>query len=392
MRILYYCPEYYFNHGGRIHARGFFGALEKLPEVSACFIYPKNGQQNAERNGHEKSPSRERLWFLPPTLRRIVRFFRPRQALTRKVIDEIMANQCDALVLRTGVEQPSIKEIRKACPEVVICVEVNSAHFDEAFPGIPLRSLFQAWEVRRLNQADAITVVSTYLKIYLQNHGVAPEKIIVNQNGVDESAVKHTGLSSIRGHYGIPQDAFVIGYIGGMETFRRLPEVIRYITELRKAGNDDIYFLLVGDGVDMPMVQDVIKTNHNILSDAVKLVGWQEHAEIPNYLAAFDIAIFPFTNAYCSPLKLFEYLAAGIPTIGPDTPAVREVFEDGVHLSLVKQDGSDFVDRLLALKSNSELRHKLAERGQLLVKQEYTWEQNAGNVVRLIEEKRQHLA
>jgi len=391
MRILYYCPEYYFNHGGRIHARGFFGALEKLPEVSACFLYPGAGAQEAHQIDAEKQPARERLWFLPQSLRQIVRFFRPKYALTREVISEIVANQCDALVVRTGAGHPLIGAIKKACPDVVVCAEVNSAHFDEAFSRVPLRSLFQKWEVRGFDHADVITVVSTYLKSYLQNHGVAADKILVNQNGVDQFTAKHAGVTSAREQYNIPQDAFVIGYIGGMETFRKLPQVIDYVAELRRVGNDDIYLLMVGDGADMPAVKSAINSRHDVLGDTVKLVGWQDHANIPGFLASFDVAIFPFTNAYCSPLKLFEYLAAGLPVIGPDTSAVREVFQDEIHLKLVKQDGTDFIEKLLQIKNDPELGSRLGRAGQALVLEKYSWEKNAERVLTHIKSARSHI-
>ena len=281
--------------------------------------------------------------------------------------------------------------IKRACPHAVVCLEINSAIFDEAFPGLPLRPFFQKLEVIGFNQADAIVVVSSYLKDYLKRHGVPAEKILVNQNGVNVEAVKHLGSSRIRQEYGIPENAFLLGYIGGMEAFRRLPEVVGAIAKLRRAGNDDIYLMLVGDGKDMPAVQAAIKADCDVLQDAVKCTGWQDHSEIPEFLAAFDIAVFPFTNDYCSPLKLFEYLGAGLPTIGPDTPAVREVFKDGVHLRLVKQDGSNLANAILELKNNPQFRNELAIKGQKLVLNEYTWKKNAERIVRHIQNVRGHI-
>jgi glycosyltransferase involved in cell wall biosynthesis len=98
-------------------------------------------------------------------------------------------------------------------------------------------------------------------------------------------------------------------------------------------------------------------------------------------MAAFDLAIFPFTNPYCSPLKLFEYLAMGLPTIGPDTPAVREIFEDGKHLLLVSQSGSDFKEAIVTLKNSQDLRTLLAMNGRERVVNTYTWFQNAKRVL-----------
>jgi len=190
---------------------------------------------------------------------------------------------------------------------------------------------------------------------------------------VNVEAVKHLGSSRIRQEYGIPENAFLLGYIGGMEAFRRLPEIVGAIAKLRQAGNDDIYLMLVGDGKDMPAVQAAVNADYDVLQDAAIGTGWQDHSEIPEFLAAFDVAIFPFTNDYCSPLKLFEYLGAGLPTIGSDTPAVREVFKDGVHLKLVKQDGSNLANAILELKNNPPFRKELAIKGQKLVLNEYSW-------------------
>ena len=59
-----------------------------------------------------------------------------------------------------------------------------------------------------------------------------------------------------------------------------------------------------------------------------------------------------------------------------------------MHLKLVKQDGSDFVSTVLALKNNPQLRFELARSGQKLVLNEYTWESNAERVVGHIQSMR----
>ena len=392
MRILYYCPEYYSQHGGRTHARGFYAALKELPEVSDTCLYPEDDPGPPLKGDESGGASSGRLWFLPQVLRKILRFFRPRPGLDREITDIIKEKRCNALVVRTGVIQPSFRQIRKYCPDTIICAEVNSAYFDEEFSGVPFRSILQKREAMRFDEAHVITVVSSQLKSYLEGQGISSDKIMINQNGVDITAVTCSEPRDVRAEYQIPEDGFVIGYIGGMEAFRRLPEVIRYMAAIREAGHDDIYFIIVGDGTDMSAVRKEIEKHKHQLQDTVILTGWLDHAEIPAFLKAFDMAVFPFTNAYCSPLKLFEYLAAGLPVIGPDTSAVREIFDDGVHLALVRQDGKDFIDTVVKLKNNPQLRHEMGRQGQKLVKEKYTWKQNAENVVRLLERCRQQLA
>jgi len=390
MRVLYYCPEYYYHHGGRTHARGFFGALQDLSSVSQCFLFPGTAPRSSFQNMPGQQASRGKLWFLPQTVRKIVVFFMPRRELTRAVISELVTNRCEVLIIRTGVRLPAIRKIKKACPNTTICLEINSAYFDESFPNLPLRSVFQRWEVTRFKLADAIVVVSSYLKTYLEKRGLPAEKILVNQNGVNAGAIDLAGVHDVKDDYGIPDNAFVIGYIGGMETFRRLPEVIGYIAKLLRSSKEELYFIIVGDGKDMPTVKAAIEADRDILDGVVKLAGWQEQSDLPKFLRTFDLAIFPFTNDYCSPLKLFEYLGAGIPTIGPNTSTVREVFEDGVHLRLIKQDGSNFISTVLEMRADPQLRNKLSNNGRRLVLSEYTWGKNAERVVGHIQSVRHH--
>ena len=380
MKVLYYCPEFYFRHGGRTHARGFFGALEAMPHVTAG-LYPDKDKGEDRQKSVNTETSRDKLWFVPGKFRNVVRFFLPRPAIDKALIQEIRKHRYDMLVVRTGARIPTINNIRKACPGLAICLEVNSAHFDEDYHGLPLRRLFQRWEIRRFRGADAITVVSSYLLNYLVERGVQRHKLIVNQNGVNPVIADPANGVEVRKNFGIPDEAFVIGYIGGMEPFRRLPEVVAQLASMRREGHQELYLLMVGDGEDMPAVQEMIGSHSDALEGSVVLAGWQDHSMIPSFLAAFDMAIFPFTNDYCSPLKLFEYLGAGIPTIGPDTSAVREVFKDGEHLVLVNQDGTDFARKLLELKADAKRRIRLARAGQSLVLNEYTWEKNAARVM-----------
>ena len=385
MKILYYCPEYYCNYGAQTHARGFYHALQALPGVSKTCLYPEEQPQHQAQGSQNKKHKRRKLWFIPPVMEKTIRYFWPKHILTQALINRIRIDDCDAVVIRTGFNQPDFNQLKKACPDVALCLEINAADFDEDFPGLPLKPVFQRWEVRRYNQADAITVVSSYLKSYLEKFGVHPGKILVNQNGASIGPID-LALDDVRKAYDIPENAFVLGYIGGMESFRRLPEVIGYIAEMRRHGNKDVYLMIIGDGADMQAAQDTIEAEGDALKDSVKLTGWQDHADIPKFLNSFDLAIFPFTNDYCSPLKLFEYLGAGLAAIGPDTSAVRELFEDGVHLKLVNQDGSDFISTVLALKNNAPMRSELGAAGQKLVLREYTWNKNAERIVEHIQE------
>ncbi len=383
MKVLYYCEEYYCNHGGRTHAREFFAALQNLHDVTHASIFP--GAKNIAPKGDGIEKKRGKLRFLPTALQTFVRCFIPRSALVKELEKEIRAGKYDCLLIRASFQRNlMLGRLKKSLPDIVLVLEINSAYFDEKFHAIWLRKLWQWVEAGRYKRADRIIVVSSYLKDYLVGRGVPDEKICVNPNGVNPTLFDHQTSAKktmLRRQLGIPDDAFVLGYVGGMEPFRRLNEVVERFAELRRQGNNTLYLLLVGDGEDMPRVTAAIDSHRAVLTGWIQCLGWQPYELIPQMISAFDVAIMPFTNPYCSPLKLFEYLAMGVPTMGPDTPAVREVVEDGTHLRLVNQDGSNFSDVVSELKNSPHIRRRLAMEGQRWVLENHTWEKNAERVM-----------
>ncbi|MBP7937175.1 MAG: glycosyltransferase [Phycisphaerae bacterium] len=56
-------------------------------------------------------------------------------------------------------------------------------------------------------------------------------------------------------------------------------------------------------------------------------LGPKDHSELPNYLKGFDVGLIPFRKVpltyHANPIKLYEYLAAGVPVVSTHLPAVR---------------------------------------------------------------------
>lgn len=67
---------------------------------------------------------------------------------------------------------------------------------------------------------------------------------------------------------------------------------------------------------------------------SVRWLGQKPYAELPRYVAAFDVGLIPYlSNAYtrsCFPLKLYEYLAAGKPVVASGLPELAEMEPDVV--------------------------------------------------------------
>jgi glycosyltransferase involved in cell wall biosynthesis len=59
------------------------------------------------------------------------------------------------------------------------------------------------------------------------------------------------------------------------------------------------------------------------------MTGRVAHDEVPGLLAAMDMAVLPSAGDYTSPVKLFEFMACGVPPVAPDFEPIREVLVEG---------------------------------------------------------------
>jgi glycosyltransferase involved in cell wall biosynthesis len=142
--------------------------------------------------------------------------------------------------------------------------------------------------------------------------------------------------------------------------------------------------VIVGDGPAVPPLRAQAETLG--IADRVRFAGLVAHEAIPAAVAGFDIALQPRVVAYASPLKLFEYMAAGKPIIAPDQPNIREVLVDGETALLF--DARDPATMWLAVRRLLEdhaLRARLgAAAREEIVRRDYTWR---GNAVRTLAHK-----
>ena len=109
---------------------------------------------------------------------------------------------------------------------------------------------------------------------------------------------------------------FVVGWIGSFRRFHALEQAVDAV-----AGLDGTTLLLVGDGPERARVERLARER----GVAVRCTGTVPHDEIPEHLAAMDVALVLASSErafHYSPLKLAEYLAAGLAVVAPRAGAL----------------------------------------------------------------------
>jgi glycosyltransferase involved in cell wall biosynthesis len=142
--------------------------------------------------------------------------------------------------------------------------------------------------------------------------------------------------------------------------------------------------LLVGDGPERLRLEEVIREKN--LGHVVKITGPVGRTALLRHLGHMDIALQPAATPYASPMKLFEYLAAGKAVVAPDQANIREVVRDGENaLFFSPGDWKGLAGQVETLVMNPGLRERIGRAGrQSMLSRQRTWLANAARVVEMM--------
>ncbi len=214
--------------------------------------------------------------------------------------------------------RPFLLEIRDLWPEFAIDMGVLTN---------PVLVALSRWlESFLYRQATHILVNSPAYEGYLQGKGVPREKITLIANGVDPKMFEPEARGeAVRQSWGV-EDEFVVAYTGALGLANDIPTILRAAQRLDH--RRDIRFLIVGDGKER---RDLEALAAGMGLSNVLFPGSVIKSQMPQVLAAADACVATlkdipmFRTTY--PNKVFDYMAAGRPTILAIDGVIREVVE-----------------------------------------------------------------
>src|SRR5262249_3400525 len=115
--------------------------------------------------------------------------------------------------------------------------------------------------------------------------------------------------------------------------------------------------------------------------------GAVDHSQVPALLALMDVAVAPYPKLhdfYFSPLKVYEYMAAGLPVVASDIGQLPDVIRHGINGLLVPPGDAGALARALRqLATAPKLRKQLGQAARAQVTREHTWDKVADRLLSL---------
>jgi len=266
--------------------------------------------------------------------------------------------------------------------DVPLIVEANAILSTEAgaYRSIHNDSLVRRIEQRTLSGADAVIAVSEVLAEQVVAVGVDADHVYVAPNGVDADMfanVDAAKIDSARNSLSL-NGKRVVGFAGSLKQWHGVDDLVRAFARLLRR-EENTALLIVGEG---PMLEPLQALAGELgVFDQVVFTGAVEHRRMPILLGLMDVAVAPFRpmeEFYFSPIKLFEYMAAGALVVASDVGQIANVIEHGRE-GLLYPAGS--IDELAATLeralSSSDWRAVMASNARRLVRERFTWGETA---------------
>lgn len=251
--------------------------------------------------------------------------------------------------------------------------DVAPAWEEEQQYGVGLKQAARSIHHDVTARASLLVAVNKTLRQYLIDEGQAAEKVVVVENGIDDSIFR-LGLdgSPMRQKYAIPADAVVIVFVGSFQPYHRVDLLLRAFARVTAP---QVRLLLVGQG-QTSAESRVLAEQLGVLERTI-FTGGVAYNEVPAHLAAGDIAIMPATNEYGNPMKIYEYMALGKVVVAPNQPTITEIAtHDQDSYLFPREDIDGMAAALNALITDSALRQRLGTAGSRLAA-EHTWRKRA---------------
>jgi len=259
-------------------------------------------------------------------------------------------------------------------------LEVNSPLREEQrrYRQITLDSAAAAIQSLLFSTAQLIVGVSDEVVEYVRKTpGSAPTMTV--PNGVDLSLFRSLHREPAR-------ETFTVGFVGSLKPWHGIDSLLDAFDSL--AAESEAYrLLIVGDG---PMRETIERfAGDKGLGSRVELTGAVPKAQAVRLMGTIDAAVAPYANLsgfYFSPLKVFEYMAAGRAIVASSIGQIPEILTDGETGLLTRPgDAADLAAKIRRLHHDALLRENIGDAARGEAFDRHGWTTRVEQILRALE-------
>jgi glycosyltransferase involved in cell wall biosynthesis len=219
---------------------------------------------------------------------------------------------------------------------------------------------------RALITSTLIISISEYLTEKVKRTlSITSNKIVTLYDAFDDVTFSRHPINTtkaLREELRLPVDKFIVAYVGQAWRWKRIEFLIDAFELLNSS---DVILLIVGGPKnELQFLRRYARTKQN--SNNIIIKGPVLPMDVPKYLLAADCLVHYTPSSgpmkSYSPLKIFEYMAAGKPILAPRQPWIEEVLKDGENALLFDEDSpKDLAEKIELIKNNPALAGRIAK-------------------------------
>lgn len=189
--------------------------------------------------------------------------------------------------------------------------------------------------VRQCNQCRLVVCLTSAMREELRRQGVEDRRMVVEGDAVDLERFRALPPSQeARSAFGLSTDRLVVGYVGRLKTLgmdKGVAVLLHALAHVRQTGR--FMGLIVGGPQGDRQEYEALARSLGLTESDVCFTGEIPARNVPAAMVACDILAMPFPDmphyrTHMSPLKMFEYMAAGRPILTSDLPTIRDVLSE----------------------------------------------------------------
>jgi glycosyltransferase involved in cell wall biosynthesis len=231
-------------------------------------------------------------------------------------------------------------------------------------------------------------------KIVTNSRGVADEfkahgfdHVLPLPNGIDLSEFSFTAdKHALRKELGLPADKKIALYSGFLYGWKGVDTLVDAAPIIEMSAPDVRLVIVGGSAEDVAAYKRTI-SERKITN--MGFIGYRDRKVIPRYLKAADVLLLPNSARsqesvrYTSPIKLFEYMASGIPIVASDLPSLREILNEGNSVLVPPDDAEGLARGLIGILKDPARAAALSKKARADV-EPLTWDDRAKKILKFI--------